>query len=417
MTEQEILVDLGVAALGGLAVGIEREWSARREKDHTRFGGVRTFLLLGLLGGLSAVLGSEAGWTVGALPLGGGLLLVGIAYFVSAWLGTIDATTEVAGVVVLAAGTLAGLGQLGVASAVFAGTALVLVEKSQMHAAVERIRSQELEAAARFAVLALVVLPLLPNDPVAWLGGLEPRRLWSIVLLFAGISFAGYVALRAGGPRRGLGIAGLLGGIVSSTAVTLNFARESRGRDAPSAALAMGALAASAVLPLRVVLLAGILHLGTARALAPAVLLPLLFAGVTAILAMRRRAGEPPLREELLPNNPLRLGAAIQMTLLFAVVLAVLGAVRDRLGSEGLLAGSAVLGLTDLDALTYSMSRLAAGGTAPSLAARGLLVGMIANSVFKGIAAATLGTPEFRRTCGLGLLAYTVLFAAGLAMV
>ena len=157
----QTLVRLAVAAIGGLAVGIEREWSAKLEKKGTRFGGVRTFLLLGLLGGIAPVVGAEAPGA-GLLLLGAGAALVAFAYLTTAWRGAIDATTEVAGVVVLAAGALAGTGQLVLASAVFATVALVLVEKSRMHAAVERLRSEELEAAARFAVLALVILPLLP---------------------------------------------------------------------------------------------------------------------------------------------------------------------------------------------------------------------------------------------------------------
>jgi uncharacterized membrane protein (DUF4010 family) len=416
VSERELLVRLAVAALGGLAVGVEREWSARHEQVPPRFAGVRTFLLFGLLGGLSAVVGDAVGWSAGALPLAGGVALAAIAYFVAARRGRADATTEVAGLLVLAAGLVAGLGMLVIASAVFAVTALVLVEKGPMHGAVERIRSEELEAAARFAVLALVVLPLLPTTPIPALGGLVPRRLWEIVLLFAGLSFAGYVALRVAGPRRGYGVAGILGGVVSSTAVTLNFARESRRAPGAAGPLALGALAASAVLPVRVAVVTAILHAPTARVLAPALLLPLGFAAATVALAFRSRRDEPLLGEHLIPAHPLRLGAAIQMALLFALVLAVLATVRDRIGSQGLLAGSAVLGLTDLDALTYTMSRLAAAGTPEVLAARGLIVGMLTNSLFKAGAAMVLGAPEFRRKCGSGLLLYVALFAASWAL-
>jgi uncharacterized membrane protein (DUF4010 family) len=416
MTDQEILLRLAVAALGGLAVGIEREWSARRERDHSRFGGVRTFLLLGLVGGLGATLGRELGVWAGALLLAGAFALLVAAYFVSATQGTIDATTEVAGALVVGAGALAGAGQLAVASALFAGTALVLVEKSRMHAAVERLRSEELAAGARFAVLALVVLPLLPSEPVVWLGGLAPQRLWGIVLLFAGISFGGYVALRLAGPGRGLGLAGLLGGVVSSTAVTLNFARESRTRPAGAEALAVGALAASAVMPLRVGALSAILNLDVARALWPALAAPLLLGVTVVVRGLRRGAAESKAEPEL-PANPLRLGAAIQMTLAFAIVLLVLGAVRERFGSEGLFGGAVVLGLTDLDALTYSMNRLATDGTPAGVAARALVVGMTANSLFKGSVALIFGAPRFRLLCGAGLALYAALFALGFLLV
>lgn len=416
MDEQTLLLRLGVAALGGLAVGIEREWSAKREEANSRFGGVRTFLLLGLLGGLGGGwLEVEARLTVALLA--GAALLLAVAYLATAWRGIVDATTEVAGLVVLAAGTLAGSGRLIAASAVFAGTALVLVEKSRMHAAVAKIQSYELEAAARFAVLALVVLPLLPAEPIAWLGGLAPRRLWLIVLLFAGLSFAGYLALRIAGSHRGYGWAGLLGGLVSSTAVTINFARESRTRPEASAALAVGVLAAAAVLPVRVGVLSAVLNLEVARALLPVLALPVLLGAVAVARGLFFGRPDGEVGEELLPKNPLRLAAAIQMTLFFAIVLAVLAVIRERFGAAGLLSGAAVLGLTDLDALTYSMNGLVASGTPVGTAVRALLVGLVANSLFKLAAAAVLGTARFRRDAGLGLALYAVAFGLGLLFV
>lgn len=416
MDEQTLLIRVGVAALGGLAVGIEREWSAKRDEANSRFGGVRTFLLLGLLGGLGGTwLEVDARLTVALLA--GAAALLAVAYLATAWRGVIDATTEVAGLVVLAAGALAGGGRLTAASAVFAGTALVLVEKSRMHRAVAKIQSYELEAAARFAVLALVVLPLLPADPISWLGGLAPRRLWSIVLLFAGLSFAGYLALRLAGSHRGYGWAGLLGGLVSSTAVTINFARESRAHPEASTALAGGVLAAAAVLPVRVGVLSAVLHLEVARALVPVLALPVLLGAAAVARGLVFAPPDGEVGEALLPRNPLRLAAAIQMTLFFALVLAVLAVIRDRFGSSGLLSGAAILGLTDLDALTYSMNRLAATGTAVETAVRALLVGLVANSLFKLAVAATLGTPRFRALAATGLALYALAFGLGLFLV
>ena len=255
-----VLWQLLIAALGGLAVGFEREWSARRDGGHARFGGVRTFLLLGLTGGLAAVVARELELWLGVAILAGGLALVAIAYHATAADGRIDATTEVAAVVVLAAGLLAGAGWLGAAGAVYAVTALVLVEKGRLHGWVERIRSEELEATFRFAVLALVLLPVLPSGPFGPGYGFRPREIWALVLLFSALSFAGYLALRVAGAEKGYGLAGLLGGVVSSTAVTLNFARESRRAPGQGRALALGVLAACTVLPVRLVLLSALLN-------------------------------------------------------------------------------------------------------------------------------------------------------------
>jgi uncharacterized membrane protein (DUF4010 family) len=415
MDEREILWRLAVAAVGGLAVGIEREWSARQDQDHSRFGGVRTFLLLGLLGGLAGVLIGGGGAAAGLTVLGGGVTLVAIAYLVSAWRGTIDATTEVAGVVVLAAGAFAGADNLLVASAVFAATALVLVEKSQMHAAVERLHSAELQAGAHFAVLALVVLPLLPTGPFGPGIGVEPRKLWALVLIFAGLSFAGYVALRVAGPERGLALAGLLGGLVSSTAVTFNFARDSRRRAELAGPLVLGVLAAAAVMPARVGVLSAVIHAPLARALLPALVPALGFgAGLVGWVWWRSRRGRTTKAEAPPPpDNPLRLGAAIQMTVLFQIVLWVLAAVEGRFGERGLVGSAALLGLTDLDALTYSASRLAAAGSDLSGAARALVVGMAANTAFKLVVAVALGGGRFGRLAGAGFVAYLAAFALG----
>jgi uncharacterized membrane protein (DUF4010 family) len=416
MEEREILWRLAVAALGGLAVGIEREWSARQERDHSRFGGVRTFLLLGLLGGLGGVLLGGSGASLAPAVLAGGVALVTVAYFVSAWRGTIDATTEVAGIVVLAAGAFAGGGSMLVASAIFAATALVLVEKSRMHAAVDRLQSIEVAAGARFAVLALVVLPLLPTGPFgAGVVGVEPRKLWALVLIFAGISFAGYVALRVAGPERGLALAGLLGGIVSSTATTLNFARDSRRREELTSALALGVLAASAVLPARVGVLSAVVHAPVARALLPA-LLPALAVGVALMgwVWWRRTTGRG-LNAEAPPGpeNPLRLRSAIQMTVLFQVVLWIMAAVEGRFGERGLLGSAALLGLTDLDALTYSACRLAAEGGDVTSAARALQVGMVSNTLFKAALAVALGSGRFGRLAAAGFVLYLAAFGLG----
>jgi uncharacterized membrane protein (DUF4010 family) len=428
---QTILLDLAVAALGGLAVGIEREWSGRRPGEPARFGGVRTFLLLGLTGGLAAVLFRAVDPRIGIVLFGAGLALVLVAYLVSAWRGTIDATSEVAGLIVLGAGAAAGFGLLTVASAIAAGTALVLVEKGRMHAAVARLESSGLEAGARFAVLALVVLPLLPAGPLARLGGVEPQKLWGVVLVFAGLSFAGYIALRLVGPERGYSVAGFLGGLVSSTAVTFNFARESRREKADLAvekALALGVVAACCILPLRVGTVAWALNPEVARALAPALVLPVLATAVAIGFAwFRRPQGEGAAK---LPQNPLRLGAAIQMALLFQIVLWLLGALRERLGAGGLVASSAFLGLTDMDALTFSLTELAqraapagaltgATGAAPAAitapaAARGLLVGMLANTIFKAGVATALGAAAFRLRVVAALALLAALFAVGL---
>jgi uncharacterized membrane protein (DUF4010 family) len=404
-------VRLGVAALAGLAVGVEREWSGSRGGRTPRFAGVRTFLMMGLLGGLAADLHGRGQPAAGALLLASAGALVVAAYVMAARGGDVDGTTEVSALLVLAVGALAGSGELVLACALSALTALVLVEKTRIHSLVLRMEPESLQAGVRFAVLALVVLPLLPEGPFGPPPGVRPRELWALVLLFSGLSFAGFIALRLIGPGRGHGVAGLLGGLISSTAVTLGFARESREQAQLGRALALGVIAACTVLYLRVAILSSVLNVAVSLAVLPYLAAPLVAGVVVAALIMR--GVEPSVAVPPTPQNPLRLGAAIQMALGFQIVLYVVGWASTRFGSSGVLVSAAALGLSDVDALTYSMAKLGREATGPAVAAQGLAVGIVSNTAFKLALAVTLGRGIFRRLAGIGLVA---LAAAGLGV-
>jgi uncharacterized membrane protein (DUF4010 family) len=226
-----------------------------------------------------------------------------------------------------------------------------------------------------------------------------------LVLLFSGLSFAGFLALRLVGPERGYAVAGLLGGLVSSTAVTLSFARESRGQTAPGRALGTGVIAACTVLLIRVGVLATALNPGVGWRLVPYLLLPSAVGLGCALVARRSEtshAGAP------LPGNPLRVGAAIQMALAFQGVLYVVEWLRRWLGSPGVLLSAAGLGLTDVDALTYALTRSPVDGADAATAAQALAVGVLANTVLKLALALVIGRGAFRRTAGSGLAALAV---------
>jgi len=392
----ELLLRLGVAALCGLAVGVEREWSAKQESSK-RFAGVRTLLLLGLVGGLTAVMGPGG---AGLLVLAGGVALVVVSFVSGALRGSLESTTEVAALVVLAAGYLAGSGSLTVAAALAALTALVLAEKGRVHSAVYNIRSEELSAGARFAVLALVVLPVLPPGPYGPEPGVKPQELWALVLLFAGLGFLALVAVRIAGPERGYGLAGLLGGLVSSTAVALTFSRESREQPNLARVLAVATVAASTVLNLRMLGLALVLRSELAPPLLRYVSLATVVGAVYCVILYRRGKRTD---EVKLPGNPLRLKAAIAMAALLAAAVYAVHWVRVLYGSSGVMVTSGLLGLVDMDALLYSVAR--GGVTAPAPeAARALGVGITANAALKLALTLVLGSGEFRKFAAPGLL-------------
>lgn len=405
----EGVLPLLVAALGGAAVGVERQWSGHASGPDARFGGLRTFTMLGGLAGLSGLFWS---WDVHALAA---VLLVAAAALVIAAYAVasrrdVDATTEVAALVVLAAGVTAGLGQTRIASGAIAVTVLLLVEKSRLHAFIARLEGAGLFAAARFAVMAVVVLPLLPEGPFGPLGGVRPRELWLLVLFFSGLSFSGYLARAIAGDRHGYPLAGLLGGIVSSTSVTLTFSRLSREDRAHGLALAQGAVAASAVLFVRVLIAAAVLSPALAAALAPFFLVP--FVTGAAIVVLRWRAAEQNATPAAAPRNPLQLLSALQMAALFQVVLFVFAAVEQWFGERGVLGTAALLGLTDVDALTMTMAKgVSGGGIGAALGARAVAVGILTNTMVKMALTAAIGRGAFRTITLAGLGA----MGAGLA--
>jgi uncharacterized membrane protein (DUF4010 family) len=408
MTDPSGLLGLIVAAIGGLAIGVERQRSGHASGQQARFGGVRTFTLLGGIAGL-------AGWLTTLHLIGLGIVLAAgaVALVICGYLAAshrdVDATTEAAALVVIAAGLAAGVGWLALASGVIAVCALLLVEKSQLHALVGRIDDEELRAAARFGVMAVVILPLLPEGPIGPYGGIKPRELWLLVLFFTGLSFSGYLARRLVGPGHGYPVAGLLGGVISSTNVTFSFARLSRREPTLSRPLAIGAIGACTMLFPRVLVAAGVLNLAVAKTLLPHLIAPFAIGVITLVLWWKRSAHVERPAEG--PSNPLQVGPALQMAAVFQLVLFAVNGARQFFGDSGLIVSAAVLGLTDVDALTISMTKVAAAGGAQSIAATAIAVGIVANCLLKIGLALSLGTPRFR------WLTATLLSAMAIAMV
>lgn len=398
---------LAVATLGGAAIGLERQWSGHASGPQSRFGGIRTFTLLGGLSGLAGWLSVHGLLPLAVVLLGGSAALV-VAAYVAASRVDVDGTTEVAAIVVLAAGTLAGSGQVVLGSAVVAATVVLLLEKTRLHALVAGIDDAALRASARFAALACVVLPILPPGPYGPFDAIRPRELWALVLFFSGLTFVGWIARRIVGPHQGVIVSGLLGGIISSTSVTLTFARESRAEDAPRLALAAGVIGACTIMLLRVTVACAVLNPVLALEL-PRYAGPAFAIGAVAVL-VSWRARAPASIHGAIPDSPLHLRAALQMTALFQVVLFVILFVQDRWGSEALVATAAFVGLTDLDALTLSLARSAAASGDVSPAALALVAGILSNTLLKLTVAVVLGRGSFRTATA------AMLGAMGLAM-
>ena len=269
----------------------------------------------------------------------------------------------------------------------------------------------DLAAAFRFAVMAVVILPALPAGPFGPLGGVRPRELWLLVLFFSALSFGGYIARRLVGASRGYPLAGLFGGLVSSTSVTLSFARVSRDHVDLATPLAQGVVAANTVLYVRVMVAAAVLSPQLALALAPLLALPFLV-GAVAVAAGLGRGGHAVTGDVAPARNPLQLRSALEMALVFQVVLFVVHLVEREVGAAGVLATAAVLGLNDADALTLSMARgVGSGGMAVDLAAQAVAVGLLSNTLVKMALTTAIGAGTFR------IVALTVLGLMAAALV
>lgn len=396
----ESIAGILIAALGGLAVGLERERSARAKDKGHQFAGIRTFTLLGGLSGI-------AGWLWGlgfealAMIVAGGATALVVAAYIAASREEIDATTEVAALVVIAAGLAAGLNHWRLSSAIIAITALLLVEKSRLHSFAARLSESGLRAGIRFAVMAVIMLPLLPEGPYGPLGGVRPRELWLLVLFFSGLSFAGYAARYAFGPSQGYVVAGLLGGLISSTNVALAYSRTSREEKLAAGSLALGVVVASTVLYLRVLTAATVLNRAMAWRLLAYLALPWAAGLIFTVAGLRRGRKEDP--HDVPPDNPLQVVAALQMAVVFQMVLFGVFWMRDRWGEAGMFVSGAVLGLTDVDALTISMARAGLEVGQADAAARATAIGILANTLMKFGISVLIGAPAFRRLAGIGL--------------
>ena len=435
MLDLPLALDLLVSALVGLAVGVEREWSGHTTGPDGRFAGIRTFTLLGVIGGFGGWFFRDGQPALAAVIVGAGML-----FPISAYAATLrrpgtttDGTTEVAAILVVAMGAAAALGHRTLASAAAVVCVLLLAEKSTFQNALQKVAAHELRAALQFAVLALVILPLLPSGAYGPFGAFQPRQLWTVVLLFSGLNFAGYIARRVIGETRGLGVTGLLGGLVSSTAVSLTFSRRSRAEPALAIPLALGVVAACTVLVPRLLVISSMLRPAVAAAAVPVLVMPFLV-GVSLIAAVMWKERETRVPERFdTPNgaiaataephtlhastsgqNPLALASSLQMAVAFQVVLFAIAWVQQAVGTTGVLLSATLLGLTDVDALTVSMTRYGADPANVRVAAAAIGIGVLSNTMLKLALVVTIGGPRFRVRAAIGLLALAAAAGVGI---
>jgi uncharacterized membrane protein (DUF4010 family) len=321
--------------------------------------------------------------------------LVGASYVVTASSGERGMTTEVTALLVFISGGVAAWGYLELASALAVVVTLFLSLKGSLQTWVSRIEREDIYATLKFAIITVIVLPLLPNEGYGPYSVLNPRDIWLMVIFISGINFAGYVLSKALEARRGILLTGLVGGLASSTAVTLGFSQRSRDEPGLARAFVLGIAAASVLMFGRVWVEASAINQDLAQELLVPLGTPLLVGlGWCLYLYLTEHPTEP---GQMSFANPFQLEPAIKFGLFFAGVLLLAEWARDVLGSTGVYISSIASGLTDVDAITLSMARLSgAGHIAQDVATRAVVLAAVSNTVVKGSMVCMLA-PALRR--------------------
>jgi len=416
----ELIQRMTIALAIGLVIGIERGWQQREEAEGERAVGLRTHALAGLLGGAWGAIARGTGdWGVVALGLAFMTFAGAIVIFRLRELEhdkTFGATSVVAAMIAFALGAMAVLGDQTVAAAAGVAVAVLLALKTVLHTWLKRLTWEELRAGLILLAMTVILLPVLPDREIAaWLP-INPREVWLLTILIAALSFAGYVAIRVAGPQLGIPLSGIAGGLVSSTATTLNMGRLARQHAERTKLFAAAILLSSAVMMLRVIFLVGVVNASLLQFVAPPLVLALLAQGVLAGYLGNWTRSAATVDQPLSLRNPFDLGVVLAFGALLAIIMVLTKLLAAWAGAGGAIALAAISGTFDVDAISLSLARLVPGGLDANTAACAILVAVIANSLTKIALAWTTGGAALGRLFAGGVAAALVSGGIGLWM-
>ena len=416
MDELQIFERLGMALAVGLMLGIERGWETRSVPEGTRIAGIRSYAMMGLLGGLWGLVGIEAGPLVTGLGFAAFAALIVATHVMQLRSNPGDRSIApaLAALLAFALGALSAYGHLAAAAAGGVVSLALLSLKVPLHRFVANIDPVEMKAAVQLLIISVVILPVLPNQGYGPEQALNPFRVWWIVVMIAAIGFVGYVAIKAAGARIGAMLTAALGGMASSTVLSLNFARMGRATPELRRLLAAGVVVASSIMALRILGLAAILNPAFLPALAPpmAAMLIVGAGGATILWLGARDVG---VSAQTPVGNPFEFWTAIKLAAFIACVLLLAALMHQWYGEGGVDFVAAVAGLADVDAITVSMSHATASGSMDAGAARvAVSIAAIVNTLVKaGIVMVVGGWPMGRQVAAIALAMST---AAGLGL-
>ena len=386
---QNFIVALALGAL----IGLEREYARYRKKGHD-YAGIRTFPLIALFGALAAYLGETIDimvFVVSVLLVG---VVIGIAYFkiIGKDRKHVGATSEIAGFLTFFMGALAYYGEINLAVTLAIIMTVILYSRSMLHNFAKHIQKKEFEDTLKFAVIAFVILPFLPNQGYGPLELFNPFIIRLMVVFVTGISFAGYILMKWLG-EKGIVLGGILGGLVSSTATTTSFAERSK-KEKMYSSLALGVILANGVMFVRILLEVFVLN----RKLFIPILFPMLVLMlITAVFSFFLWRKSRNVKGKVKLGSPFTLGPAIKFGIIFAAILGLVKLADVYLSSQGVYLVSFISGFADVDAITVSLSQLSQSGLSLDIARDGIIIATLTNMATKGGIAYWFGRKEFGR--------------------
>jgi|TARA_R100001244_G_scaffold44182_8_gene39965 uncharacterized membrane protein (DUF4010 family) len=407
--------DLAIALAAGLLIGVERGWTMRDEHRGARVAGIRTFGLVAGLGGLVALIAQSLGLVFAAILLAAMVTMLSISY--ARTIHEPDGrsiTNYVVSLLTLCLGLLAGSGYPALAMAGAAIIAGLLAMRSELHGLLSRLGTTDINVMIRFALIALAVLPFLPDRAFGPYDAFNLQQLWLVVILVTGLSFAGYVANRIFGESHGTVVTAVIGGAYSSTAVTAALAQRLRGKESNERTLSAGIALASAVMYVRVLLLTFIIadfaFLPLAMILTPAALV----AAIAGLLLLRR-SGAAKTDERVDTRNPIRLLPAFFFAATVAVMSLAARWAEAKFGSSGIAYLVLIMGSLDVDAAIITLGTLPVDTITANLAGFVLAMTVLANMIFKaGVAGFTAGWKKGRAAVAALGASSIILAIAGL---
>ncbi|TVR36951.1 MAG: MgtC/SapB family protein [Balneolaceae bacterium] len=382
--EIQIVIHLLAALAVGLLIGIERGWSGRQEEEGARVAGLRTFSLIGLLGGVFAEMSKQLGeWVLIAAFIAVAAMIIVGHIQESRRSGDIGTTTAFSMMLTFALAAWAAMGQYVYALGTTVVVVALLGMKPVLHRWISNIETEEIYAGIKLLIISVVLLPLLPNQGFGPWEALNPRWIWWMVVLICGISFVGYFAIKYSDNRMGTLVTSITGGLASSTAVTLSMADFARRFEIKTLFMG-GVMVASSIMFIRILIEVAVVN--------PSLLHPLwiplllMFTGVlVGGFYLLRNRSEVPLDDELEIDNPFKITMALKFGLFLAVIKFLSAGMLEWFGEEGVYVLAVVSGLMDVDAITLSLSRLALTDLRDEVAVLGIILAAATNTVVKGL--------------------------------